>query len=258
MRPHREAVHAQFDPQASAYLTSPVHAAGADLAAARARLAHSASAHTQLLDVGCGAGHLSLTLAPLAARVVALDPSPGMLETVREAARSRGLAQIETCQAYATGLPFAAGSFDVVASRYSAHHWLDVPRALGEMRRVLKADGDLLLIDLLGEELPLLDTHLQSLELLRDPSHVRNYSASQWQALLQQCGFGSVGQQHWRTRLEFDSWVRRMRTPPALVAAIRQLQTGAPEEVQQGLQIEPDGSFSATTGLFWARAEPEG
>jgi ubiquinone/menaquinone biosynthesis C-methylase UbiE len=251
MRTHTETVQEQFDPQAQAYLSSAVHAAGPDLRSAHERAAQWLGADAQVLDVGSGAGHLSFALAPSAARVVALDPSPGMLATLRKAAAARGLAQIETCKAAATALPFAAASFDLVSTRYSAHHWLDLPQALQEMRRVVKPGGFILVIDLLGEEQPLVDTHLQSIELLRDNSHVRDRSRSEWQSLLHQAGFCAIEQCTWTTRLEFTSWVERMRTPEALVTAIRMLQAHAPAEVQRALNIEADGSFTATTGLFW-------
>jgi ubiquinone/menaquinone biosynthesis C-methylase UbiE len=253
MRTHSEAVQDQFDPQARAYLTSAVHAAGPDLHAARERVAHRLRTEATVLDVGTGAGHLSFTLAPLAARVVALDPSAGMLATVRRAAAERGLTQIETCEAAAAALPFAAASFDLVCTRYSAHHWFDIPRALGEMRRVVRPDGFILVIDLLGDDQPLVDTHLQSIELLRDASHVRDRSVAEWHALLAQGGFTAIEYQTWSTRLEFASWIARMRTPEVLSAAIRMLQTAAPTEVQRALNIEADGSFTPRTGLFWAR-----
>jgi ubiquinone/menaquinone biosynthesis C-methylase UbiE len=253
MRTHTEAVQDQFDPQAQAYLTSAVHAAGPDLRAARDRVERALPPQARILDVGAGAGHLSFALAPAAAGVVALDPSPGMLATVRRAAAERQLPQIETCEAAAAALPFPAASFDLVCTRYSAHHWLNVPAALAEMRRVVKPDGFILLIDFLGDEDPLLDTHLQSIELLRDTSHVRDRSISEWQALLHQAGFDALEHSTWDTHIEFTSWVQRMRTPEALVTAIRMLQTGAPAEVQRALRIEADGSFTWRTGLFWGR-----
>lgn len=253
MRTHSEAVHAQFDPQAQAYLTSAVHAAGPDLMAARELVSQALGASAEVLDVGTGAGHLSFTLAPAARRVVALDPSPGMLATVRQAAQQRGLDQIETCDASATALPFADASFDLVCSRYSAHHWLDVPRALTEMRRVVRSTGFVLLIDVLGEDEPLVDTYLQSIELLRDPSHVRDRTGAQWQSLLRRGGFSDPTERTWGTRLDFESWITRMRTTPPLVSAIRALQAAAPREVREALAIEADGSFTVRTGLFWAR-----
>jgi ubiquinone/menaquinone biosynthesis C-methylase UbiE len=253
MRTHSQAVQDQFDPQARAYLTSPVHATGPDLRAAYEQVARSVPADAALLDVGTGAGHLSFTLAPLARRVVALDPAPGMLATVRQIATERGLAQIETCEASAAAVPFGPATFDLVCTRYSAHHWLALPQALREMRRVVKPDGFILIIDLLGDEIPLVDTHLQSIELLRDTSHVRDLDATEWRTLLHAAGFAGIEERTWLTRLEFASWVRRMRTPDALITAIRILQQGAPGEVQRALNIEADGSFTARTGLFWAR-----
>jgi ubiquinone/menaquinone biosynthesis C-methylase UbiE len=254
MRTHTQSVQDQFDPQAQAYLTSAVHAAGPDLAAARERVAQELAPTAHILDVGTGAGHLSFALAPAVARVVSLDPAPGMLATVRQAAAARGLPQIETQEGSADALPFAAASFDLVGTRYSAHHWFDVPRALAEMRRVVKPDGFVLIIDLLGEDQPLVDTHLQSIELLRDTSHVRDLTSAEWHRLLTQAGFERIDHSIWPIRLEFTPWIERMRTAEALVAAIRILQTGAPLEVQRALQIEADGSFTARTGLFWARA----
>jgi ubiquinone/menaquinone biosynthesis C-methylase UbiE len=256
MRTHHQAVQDQFDPRAEAYLTSPVHAAGPDLAAARERIARELPSGAQILDVGCGAGHLSFALAPAAATLIALDPAPGMLATVRQAAATRGLPQIETREGSAGALPFAAATFDLVCTRYSAHHWLDVPGALAEMRRVVKPNGFILVIDLLGEDQPLVDTHLQGIELLRDTSHVRDRSRAEWHALLKQAGFDRIEHSCWPTRLQFAPWIERMRTPEALVTAIRMVLTGAPEEVQRALAIEPDGSFTARTGLFWARAAP--
>lgn len=254
MRTHIQAVQDQFDPQAQAYLVSPVHAAGPDLAAARERVARDLAPTARILDVGCGAGHLSFALAPAVGAVVALDPAPAMLATVRQAAASRGLPQIETIEGSADALPFAAASFDLVCTRYSAHHWFDLPGALGEMRRVVKPDGFMLVIDLLGEDVALVDTHLQSIELLRDTSHVRDRTGAEWGSLLQHAGFERIELRSWPTRLEFTPWIQRMRTTAALVTAIRVLQAGAPAEVQRALAIEADGSFTARTGLFWAHA----
>jgi hypothetical protein len=122
------------------------------------------------------------------------------------------------------------------------------------MRRVAKPGGWLLMIDLLGGVTPLADTHLQAMELLRDTSHVRDYTAMQWRQMLAGAGFDLVEERSWPVRLEFDSWVQRMRTPVESVNAIRTLQRGAPQEVHDALTMEADGSFTPHVGLFWARA----
>ena len=112
MRTHDQAVHDQFDPRAAAYLTSAVHAQGPDLLHAQNWSRAWADPRDSLLDVGCGAGHLSFALAPAFKRVVAVDPSPGMLTTVARAAAGRGLPQLEVQQGSAESLPFADSTFD--------------------------------------------------------------------------------------------------------------------------------------------------
>lgn len=250
---HSSTVQAQFDPQAQAYLTSAIHAQGPDLVRAR-ELVGLHAPQARVLDIGCGAGHLSFALATLAAEVVAVDPSEGMLRTVAQAATEKSLSNIRTVQAQAEQLPWADACFDVVATRYSAHHWLDLPRALADMRRVVRPGGWVLVIDIEGHEDALVDTHLQTLELLRDRSHVRDHSPSQWAPLLRAAGFDPLQHQSWPSTLEWDSWVTRMRTPAQGVAMIRTLQRDAPAEVQQALSIQPDGSFTVRTGLWWGRA----
>ncbi len=254
MRSHDQAVHDQFDSKAQAYLTSAVHAEGPDLLHARELAARLPSAPgTIAVDVGCGAGHLSFALASSCKRVVAVDPSPGMLATVAQAAAARGLVQVETREGGAESLPFAASSFDLVGTRFSAHHWRFLEAGVREMYRVLRPGGRALVIDTLGHEDALVDTHLQSIELLRDPSHVRNRSVSQWRALLETAGFADIEHAHWPLRLEFSSWVGRMRTPPERAAVIRELQRGAAREVHDALAFGPDGSFTLQVGSFWAR-----
>lgn len=251
MRSHAETIHQQFDPQSQAYLTSAVHAAGPDLAQIATWVA-ALSPQTAGIDVGTGAGHLAFAMARHFTRVVASDPSPGMLATVAAAAHERGHANLTTCLAQAESLPFADGEFGVAATRYSAHHWLDLAGALAEMHRVLAPGGTLIVGDVLGAPDAIADTHLQAMELLRDPGHVRNRTAREWRALIADAGFELRETASHAVRLEFASWVARMRTPAEEVAAIRRLQQRAPRQVAEQLAFEADGSFTVHAGLFLA------
>ena len=136
---HTQVVQKQFGEQASAYLSSAVHAQGTEFALLQAELAGQGAA--RLLDLGCGAGHVSFNVAPLVKEVVAYDLSQQMLDVVAAAAVDRGLENIRTVHGAAERLPFADGEFDFVFSRYSAHHWSDLGLALREVRRVLKSGG---------------------------------------------------------------------------------------------------------------------
>jgi ubiquinone/menaquinone biosynthesis C-methylase UbiE len=238
---HHDQVADAFGSTAAAYLTSAVHATGADLQELAREVA--AKSDALVLDLGCGAGHVSFAVALHALRVVAYDIAEPMLATVAAAAKERGLSNIDTKQGPAERLPFADASFDFVLSRMSAHHWHDVPAALAEVRRVLKPQGRVLFVDIAGADHPLLDTHIQAVELLRDGSHIRDYRADEWLALFQQAGFKAQVRSRWRLPLQFDTWVARMRTPPELVTAIRSLWTNAPDEVREYFAVQDDGSF---------------
>jgi ubiquinone/menaquinone biosynthesis C-methylase UbiE len=251
MRSHEQAVQTQFDPRAEAYLRSAVHAAGPDLQHARTLLGPCSGDLPRALDVGCGAGHLAFAIAAHVGHVVALDPSANMLTAVTRGAAERGLGQIEARAGRAESLPFAEASFALVCTRYSAHHWTHLPAAVQEMSRVLKRGGHALVIDAVAPEDPLVDTHFQAMELLRDPSHVRDRSVHEWRELFACTGLTELEYRQWPVRIEFASWVARMRTPETSVAAIRALQSGAPREVHEALGLEADGSFVLQTGLFW-------
>jgi ubiquinone/menaquinone biosynthesis C-methylase UbiE len=245
---HDALVTGQFGPRANAYVESAVHARGEDLAALEAIVeqAHPARA----LDLGCGGGHVAYLLARHAARVVAVDLSADMLAAVTRAARDKGLANIETHRASVERLPFGDASFDCVVTRYSAHHWLDFEGGLREARRVAKPGSPAIFMDVFTPGVPLLDTHLQSLELLRDTSHVRNYTLAEWSDALARAGFALKSVRTWRLHLEFASWIARMRTPDVLVAAIRALQAAAAEEVRSHFAMKTDGSFTIDTMLL--------
>ncbi len=196
---------------------------------------------------------MSFHVAPLVAEVVAYDLSQQMLDVVGAAAIERGLNNIVTERGAAERLPFADASFDFVFSRYSAHHWSDLGLALREVRRVLKPGGVAAFVDVMSPGSPLLDTYLQSVEVLRDTSHVRDYSAGEWLQQVSEAGLCTRSHTRQRLRLEYTSWVERMRTPEPMRAAIRQLQQAMGDEVRQHYQIEADGSFSTDVIVLWAQ-----
>ena len=92
------------------------------------------------LDVGCGTGILAETLLELCApaSVHGVDPAAAQVD-----AASRGPAggQVDFQVADARKLPFANGSFDVVASALVINFIAEPAAAVAEMRRVARAGG---------------------------------------------------------------------------------------------------------------------
>ena len=92
----------------------------------------------RVLDLGCGKGRFSRHLRRAGANVVGLDPSPAML------AGAVGLSRI---QASAARLPLADGGFDAVIAVEVFEHLADIDAALGEIHRVLRPGGLIVVVD---------------------------------------------------------------------------------------------------------------
>ncbi|HUF86775.1 MAG TPA: methyltransferase domain-containing protein [Thermohalobaculum sp.] len=148
----------------------------------------------RLLDVGCGTGAFlaAVRAAHADARLAGVDLSPAMLT----AARRRLPSDVALEVASAEALPFPRAGFDTVVS-ISAFHFFRAPRAaLGEMRRVLRPGGTLVLTDWCGDYLAcrLLDRLLR----LRDPAHFRTYGSAGFGALIEDAGFAAVRVERYR------------------------------------------------------------
>jgi SAM-dependent methyltransferase len=241
-----------YGARARDYVASAVHSSGGDLDQIEAELRGQSAA--RVLDLGCGGGHVSYRAAAHVAEVVACDVTPGMLEAVAETAAERGLSNIRVQQAAAEELPFPDGSFDAVLCRFTAHHWQDMEAGLREARRVLKPAGRAVFIDVIAPADRVLDTHLQAVELLRDASHVRNYSLAEWASALGNARFVIQTVTVRTLRMEFPVWVARTRTPAAHAEAIRSLQAGAPAVVREHFAVGTDGSFDLESATMTLRA----
>jgi len=98
----------------------------------------------RVLDLAGGTGEPALTLAEAVGpggSVVASDLTPEMVAVLEENVRKRGLANVECRQIDAESIPFPDESFDRVTCRFGVMFFPDIPRALAEVRRVLKPEG---------------------------------------------------------------------------------------------------------------------
>lgn len=102
-----------------------------------------------VLDVGTGPGELAVQIARRArVRVVGVDLAPQMLASAfRRAVEAKVEDRVEFVMADAAALPMRDGSVDLAVSSLSLHHWADPAAVLGELHRVVRPGGSVILHD---------------------------------------------------------------------------------------------------------------
>jgi SAM-dependent methyltransferase len=143
-----------------------------------------------VLDVACGGGLVARAFAPRVRHATGIDVTPAMLETARKAAVEQGLANTSWEQGDVTTLPYADGSFTIVATRFSFHHFVDAGAVLKEMVRVCAPGGRIVVADSCPSEDKAKAAAFNRLELLRDPSHTRALPLSEMKAVFAAAGLG--------------------------------------------------------------------
>lgn len=98
---------------------------------------------TDLLDVGCGPGTITVDLARIVApgRVVGIDRAEEIVEAARRDAAAAGVPGVEFRSGDAYALPVEDASFDAVHAHQVLQHLADPVTALREMRRACRPDG---------------------------------------------------------------------------------------------------------------------
>jgi SAM-dependent methyltransferase len=172
--------------RAQAYRDSAAHREGPDLDLIVEWAGPPGEGRTAL-DVATGGGHVARRLREAGFQVVTTDAAPGMQPDA-------------VCRA--EELPFADGSFDVVACRVAAHHF-DVPSAaVREWARVTR--GLVLVVDNL-----FVSDEAEEADRVRDPSHVRNYTAGEWRRFLEDAGLRVDECEVLDKPIELEPWLAR-------------------------------------------------
>ena len=185
--------------RAEAFRESPTHKEGPDLDLLVEWCEPGEG--VQALDVATGGGHVARRLHEAGCEVVSVDPAPGMRPTV---------------VAPAEDLPFADGSFDVVACRIAPHHFADVRAAVRELARVTR---DRVVV----QDNVFLGDDVEAAEKLRDPTHVRCYTEDEWRSFFASAGLEVVDERTFERRVEVEPWLARVQTPADDAARVREL-----------------------------------
>ncbi|GAB7388168.1 class I SAM-dependent methyltransferase [Bacillaceae bacterium] len=239
MDSEKAAVQNQFGRNAEAYVNSESHAKGRDLAKLVEISAVSSS--DDVLDVATGGGHVANALAPMAAKVTALDLTRDMLEAARRFIEGNGHQNVEYVQGDAERMPFGDRTFDLVTCRIAPHHFPDVERFIEEVYRVLKPGGRFLLVDNVAPEEDEADWYYNEIEKRRDCSHFRAWKKSEWLRMLEKSGFVIEEWHRFAKEFPFETWCDRMKLPESEKRELSRFMLQAPEKIRGKLRIVSEG-----------------
>lgn len=125
----------------------------------------------EAVDVGSGIGHFSQLMAGYSDRVIAIDPSPAVMQLADDRMKALGYQNFEFRLAAAESIPLDSDSADLVGSRLAVHQLLDPEAFAGEARRVLRVGGILAMTDIVAPGHPDAACLLNEIERARDPRH---------------------------------------------------------------------------------------
>ena len=150
-----------------------------------ADIAATAAPDARVLEVGCGPGHLSgLLAADHGLDVTGLDLDPAMIERACTNVLRRSSSHPGRSASFLIGdvaaLPFEPGSYDLVVSTLSLHHWADPEAGIAEIARALRPGGCALIWDLGSSVFEVFHGHVPDPTEALHASEMRLISARPW------------------------------------------------------------------------------
>lgn len=165
------------------------------------------------LDLGCGAGQVTLSLAPLVARVIAIDPEPTMLAEAEALGAERDVRNVEWVQGDSTQLQeFGLPAMDLVTMGAS-FHWMDRDQVLRDLDALTTPQAAVVVVSggAPGSQEPpawaqvIADVRAQYLGAERRAgSTTYSHPAERHAQVLQRSAFSEVETNEWTWRIERD------------------------------------------------------
>jgi ubiquinone/menaquinone biosynthesis C-methylase UbiE len=154
-----------------------------------------------------------------------------MLAQAGRLAREKGLANVRFELGDALKIGYPDSSFDLVTTRRATHHFEDVPRFLGEARRVLRPGGRLGVVDMSPPEGT--ESFSNRIEILRDSSHVEAFTPASWRSMVSKAGFRILSSQVLGEPVTFEKWLYPVEKGGREERAIRTAWGSAPARVKR-------------------------
>ncbi|WCK54455.1 methyltransferase domain-containing protein [Aneurinibacillus sp. Ricciae_BoGa-3] len=231
----KDKVRKQFAKNAEKYVTSESHAKGKDLSL----LIEWAKPQPDwvVLDIATGGGHTARTLSPHAGHVFATDMTRQMLANTARHLRNAH-PNIWYVVSDAEQLPFLDDTFDLATCRIAAHHFPNPDQFISEVFRTLKAGGTFILIDNVAPGEARLADFMNSMEKLRDESHVRCLSINEWRGLFAAAGLEEAKTLTRKKTYDYPTWVNRTTVNSEQIARVTNFILHADKDIQGYFSVD--------------------
>ncbi len=165
----------------------------------RRRMAYDAldlSAGDEVVDIGCGNGLLTEEIARAVGpkgRVIGIDPSQDMREPAQK--RCQDFPTVQIIDGLADALPLQANSVNKAVAVQVLEYLPEIPAAISEAYRVLKAGGRFVAIDTGCRTLDWFsedEERMRRIQAAWDHHYTEARVAALWPTLSRQAGFGSI------------------------------------------------------------------
>jgi ubiquinone/menaquinone biosynthesis C-methylase UbiE len=194
-----------------------------------------------VLDVACGGGIVVCAFAPHVRRATGIDVTPAMLEQAQKLAAEKGLTNVDWRQGDVNSLPFEDGSFKIVVTRFSVHHFPDPAAVLREMVRVCAPGGRLVVVDMYASQDPAKAAEFNRLERLRDPSHVRSLTLAELKRVFGEAGLPEPKASFYELRDEVQNLLARSFPEPGDEGKILELFKASAADDRLGVPVHIEG-----------------
>ena len=165
---------------------------------------------------------ISIEFPKISKQVTGVDITPAMIQQAKLLQKKNMLNNIKwDTSDISNNLSYQTGSFSIVVSRYSVHHLLNPLSVLNEMNRVCNVGGQIVVIN----PTPPQDKAemYNYVEKLRDPSHVKALTISEFEDLFKKAGIPIRRKGFYRMKIELEDQLQTSFPNPDDVDKIRQL-----------------------------------
>lgn len=219
----------------------------------------SVTPQARVLDVACGPGFVAMAFAPKCRAVFGIDATDRLIARARADTDRRRLTNVNFMLGNVERMPFGAGEFDVAACRFAFHHFARPRVVLGEMARVLRPGGRMVIVDMTTSDDPAKADYHNRVERLCDPSHARALPVSEWERMFADAGLKITHRGGRETHYDLESWIAHGGPPPERRVQIYEMMEASLQTDRSGLKVRRHNGqiWFSHTGVTYVAMKPE-